>query len=688
MLDERAAKVLHLILSNRVITLRQLELQLDSSRRKINYDVQKINDWLLGQNLPLIQNKRAHGFTVDEKTKEKISGTLSKVKLKEFIPSPMLRNDMMLIKIFMKNDYLSVNHFISSFKVSRNTMLTYIQKVRSEVEQIGISLNYSRQEGYWLDGDEMDIRALILSSLARVVQQPRGLYVLKTVYDEQKEDGAFDQKYDAIMASLNRIEDSLDITFVEERMKEFASFMTLLLARLEGDHAVSVTNSVMKTIQETKDYQAVESMLDDLNAKLSGKEKTYITILMLGLSLRHDNQIYQKQNSKEFNKITSEILSEFEMLAYVEFKNREQAVKSLLMHLKPAYYRHMFHIPLTNPYLETIKDEHFDLFLLVRKALRKFEKFVGSSLSDDEIGYITLHFGSFLNDQAIVLTRKKGIIVCPNGLATSNMLKRQIERVVPELEIVKVSSIREYDDSHEEVDIIFSTVLLRTQKPLIIVQPILTSMDKAKIIQEVDFILHGTKSLKPQANRLMQVIKSFAEVHDEEGLHNAINDILNGNTLDNIGRYKPVLKELLTSDMIQFKEGVDNWEQAIRIAAQPLLDTNAIGLGYVDAMIHNVNTLGAYIVLAPKVAVPHARPREGVAKLGMSLLKLDRSVSFADNDPEKDVNIVIVLAAIDNESHLKALTQLMELLEEEGNIEKLIQADKLEPIISLIEQYS
>jgi transcriptional antiterminator/mannitol/fructose-specific phosphotransferase system IIA component (Ntr-type) len=654
----------------------------------VNYDLQKINDWLFGRNLPLIQNKRAHGFTVDEETKDIISGTLSKVKLQEFIPSPMLRNDMMLVKIFMKNDYLSVNHFISSFKVSRNTVLTYIQKVRSEAEQIGISLKYSRQEGYWLDGDEMDIRTLILSSLARVVQQPRGLYILKTVYDEQKEAGAFDQSYEAIISSLNRIEDSLGISFVEERMKEFASFMTLLLARLEEDHAVSVTSSVMKTIQGTKDYQAVENMLDDLNAKLSENEKTYITILMLGLSLRHDSQIYQKQNSKEFNKITSEILSEFEMLAYVEFKNREQAVKSLLMHLKPAYYRHIFRIPLSNPYLETIKDEHFDLFLLVRKALRKFEKFVGSSLSDDEIGYITLHFGSFLNDQAIILTRKKGIIVCPNGLATSNMLKRQIERVVPELEIVKVSSIREYDDSREEVDIIFSTVPLRTEKPLIIVQPILTSMDKAKIIQEVDFILHGTKSLKPKVNRLMQVIKSFAEVHDEEGLYTAINDILNGNTLDNIGRYKPVLKELLTKDMIQFEEGVDNWEQAIRIGARPLLYTNAIGQRYVDAMIHNVNTLGAYIVLAPKVAVPHARPRDGVSKLGMSLLKLDRSVSFADNDPEKDVNIVIVLAAIDNESHLKALTQLMELLEEDGNIEKLIQADNLDPIIALIEQYS
>ena len=688
MLDERAAKVLHLILSNRVITLRQLELQLDSSRRKVNYDVQKINDWLLEENLPLIQNKRAHGFTVDKKTKEKISGALFKVTLKEFIPSPMLRNDMMLLKIFMKNDYLSVNHFISTFKVSRNTVLTYIQNVRSEAKRAGISLKYSRQEGYWLDGDEMDIRTLILSSLARVVQQPRGLYVLKTVYDEQKQDGDFDQIYEAVMASLNRIEDSLDITFVEERMKEFASFTTLLLARLEGDHNVSVTSSIMKTIKGTKDYQAVESMLVELKTKLPEQEKTYITILMLGLSLRHDKQIYEQQNSKEFNRITNEILSEFEMLAYVEFKNREHAIKSLMLHLKPAYYRHIFHIPLSNPYLETIKDEHFDLFLLVRKALWKFEKFVGSSLSEDEIGYITLHFASFLNDQAIIITRKKGIIVCPNGLATSNMLKRQIERVVPEVEIVKVSSIREYDDSSEDVNVIFSTVPLHTQKPLIIVQPILTSMDKAKIIQEVDFILHGTQFLKPKVNCLMQVIKSYADVHDEDGLYTAINDTLNGNTLDNIGRYKPVLKELLTKDMIQFEEGVDNWEQAIRIGARPLLDIHAIGERYVDAMIHNVNTLGAYIVLAPRVAVPHARPRDGVSKLGMSLLKLERSVSFADNDPEKDVNIIIVLAAIDNESHLKALTQLMELLEEEGNIEKLIRADSLEPILALIEQYS
>ena len=40
-------------------------------------------------------------------------------------------------------------------------------------------------------------------------------------------------------------------------------------------------------------------------------------------------------------------------------------------------------------------------------------------------------------------------------------------------------------------------------------------------------------------------------------------------------------------------------------------------------MINNVKEIGSYIVIAPKVAIPHARPEDGTNKLGISFLKLE-----------------------------------------------------------------
>ncbi|MBM7655832.1 mannitol/fructose-specific phosphotransferase system IIA component (Ntr-type) [Neobacillus cucumis] len=49
--------------------------------------------------------------------------------------------------------------------------------------------------------------------------------------------------------------------------------------------------------------------------------------------------------------------------------------------------------------------------------------------------------------------------------------------------------------------------------------------------------------------------------------------------------------------------------------------------------------------------MPHARPEDGVNQLGMSFLKCEHPVYLME-DPKHEINIFIVLAAIDNETHL------------------------------------
>jgi|SRR5699024_3005842 len=142
-----------------------------------------------------------------------------------------------------------------------------------------------------------------------------------------------------------------------------------------------------------------------------------------------------------------------------------------------------------------------------------------------------------------------------------------------------------------------------------------------------------------------------------------------------------MLANLLTEDMIQIEEKESDWKSAIRLASIPLLRKKIIKERYIEAMINNVNNLGPYIVLAPKIAVPHARPEDGVNEIGLSLLKLNQPVSFKKGDSDKDVNIIIVIAAIDNSMHLKALSELSHILEDEDNIEKLIKIQSISNVV-------
>lgn len=140
-----------------------------------------------------------------------------------------------------------------------------------------------------------------------------------------------------------------------------------------------------------------------------------------------------------------------------------------------------------------------------------------------------------------------------------------------------------------------------------------------------------------------------------------------------------MIKKLLENN-IQILPQVDSWEEAIKIASHPLLEKGYIEPRYIDTMISKVNKLGFYIVLSEDVAMPHSRPEDGVLKMGMSLLKLNTPAKFGNNN----VQIVITLAAKDNESHIDALTNLVELLNDDEKIEKIKLAKTNQEILEII----
>jgi PTS system mannitol-specific IIA component/PTS system ascorbate-specific IIA component len=141
-----------------------------------------------------------------------------------------------------------------------------------------------------------------------------------------------------------------------------------------------------------------------------------------------------------------------------------------------------------------------------------------------------------------------------------------------------------------------------------------------------------------------------------------------------------MLNEFLREN-IQLMDQVGDWKEAIRIAANPLKEKNIVKPEYVDSMIDNVVKNGSYIVIAPGIAIPHSRPENGVVKTGMSLLKLANSVTFPE---EKEVQLIFVLAANDNETHLELISELANLIMEEEDLERLFSSKTKEEALQCI----
>jgi len=132
-----------------------------------------------------------------------------------------------------------------------------------------------------------------------------------------------------------------------------------------------------------------------------------------------------------------------------------------------------------------------------------------------------------------------------------------------------------------------------------------------------------------------------------------------------------VLSELLTEECIQFLPSCKDWDEALHIVAQPLLQAQKIDERYVHVIRENIsNGKANYLVLREGFALPHARPEDGVNETGMSLLKLEDPVYFND-DPSSPIYLIVLIASIDSETHLRALSTLVEYVAEDEDFEQL-----------------
>lgn len=141
-----------------------------------------------------------------------------------------------------------------------------------------------------------------------------------------------------------------------------------------------------------------------------------------------------------------------------------------------------------------------------------------------------------------------------------------------------------------------------------------------------------------------------------------------------------MLKEMLEENITIIPK-VNNWQEAIRTAALPLLKKNLIKDSYIEAMIGNVKKFGEYIIIAPNVAMPHSRPEDGVNESCIALLKLNEGVKF---DNGEEVQLFFILGAKDNGSHINILTELMEIVDDEDKIDELSKTMEINEIKNLI----
>ncbi|WON76765.1 PTS ascorbate transporter subunit IIA [Serratia sp. UGAL515B_01] len=145
---------------------------------------------------------------------------------------------------------------------------------------------------------------------------------------------------------------------------------------------------------------------------------------------------------------------------------------------------------------------------------------------------------------------------------------------------------------------------------------------------------------------------------------------------------------LADNNSIRLQAEAQDWQQAVKIGVDLLVEAGVVEPRYFDAILAGVEQFGPYFVLAPGLAMPHGRPEEGVLKTGFALVTLQTPVCFGDDDNDP-IDILITMAAVDAKTHQEVgILQVVNLFDDEGNFERLRSCRSPQQVLDLINQTS
>jgi ascorbate PTS system EIIA or EIIAB component len=125
---------------------------------------------------------------------------------------------------------------------------------------------------------------------------------------------------------------------------------------------------------------------------------------------------------------------------------------------------------------------------------------------------------------------------------------------------------------------------------------------------------------------------------------------------------------------------------ALREVGKLLVDAQSVKSQYIDNMISSYQEFGPYFVIAPGVAIAHAKPDESVNRDDIALMICHSPVIFnSHNDP---VTMLFGLCATGSHQHMEVLMKVANLLSDTEAQKRIMSVNDEEELFELLNNLS
>jgi activator of the mannose operon, transcriptional antiterminator len=573
--------------------------------------------------------------------------------------SPKYRHNYIL-RTLLKNKYTYTLQLLAEdLYCSKSTIVKDLTFIERWVEERGLHLRRKQNQGLWIEGNENDYRRAMMD----LFSESNGNNDANLENETDKLDYRVDfVNYKKIRQIFPRIdlfkiqeiikqaEEKLQYYFTDQAFINLIIHIAIAIERVKNEKEIKMIDEFFETLKGKYELEVaswvVERLSETFHLSFSHDEIGYIALHMLGAKIQEEvdpsncDVLLDVQN-EEFVITAKEIVHLAGEVLNVDLSQDKLLLTALVLHLRPTSIRIKYGLKLRNPMLDTIKNEYTSIFGAAWACSGIFEKRLGVSINEDEVGYIAMHLAVGVGRLS---ERVKVIVVCSSGIGTSQLISTRLEKRFHEMDIIATIPLKLLkEEIIEKADLIISTIpgILNSNK-FVYVSAILGATDILKIKNALERLEIGNKGENISGKKDPQ--SYISGVIDEQLCF--IDD-----------------KRRKLTDIINYYGKI-------------MLQRGYVESGFCENVLERENK--ASTVIGKGIAIPHST-QEFVEKSKICIIRLKEPIIL---DEEK-VKLILILALKFNDYAItkEFYKKFYSILDSEKLIEKIMEAnDKLQII--------
>ncbi|MGN0708273.1 MAG: PRD domain-containing protein [Faecalibacterium sp.] len=452
------------------------------SRRTVMRELPGVEDFLQAAGFSF-QRSPGQGVRLDEplERRDALISLLDERSAPVFSLPREERRQRLLAQLFAAQEPVKTYALAYDLAISENTLSADLDRLEEWLASHGLRLNRRPGVGVWISGTPEQRRRAVGTLLRSWLPlQDWDAFLSGAAIEMLPLSELLDHSTArTVWRALEQFEQEEELHFTDAGFLSLALHLTLTIQQLREGVQDSV--ELVPPLDLSMATRLARRIENALGLNLPRSEISYLALYLDACRTRPNTD---GPDAREMNTryLAACLIDTMARQMGVDLRRYPSLADDLYCHLRPMLHRLSQGIQTENPQLALIQEHYPRLWRATRFACDDARARLNlPAIPDAEAGYLAMHFGAVLEQDAAARMQVNAVVVCPYGMASSRFLASQIEREFTAFHIQKVGALRDLNADElraQGIDLVISTVPLELPFPSVTVDPILNDQNR------------------------------------------------------------------------------------------------------------------------------------------------------------------------------------------------------------------